>query len=109
MKGAYLIISIVLFFVSLFFSWMNLSEYYDVAIQNKIELYPFGGEGPVAGLWQYESAKNYATYSLILGALWTLITFSFIFTIIKRNTIFFRISIISAIMVYILGLILQYL
>ncbi len=69
------------------FSLVDLSEYYIVAVKKDIEGYPFGAEGPVAGIEHYKSAELYAKHMLK----WSLIFFAlFVLTlyfIIKRKTI----------------------
>lgn len=53
------------------FACIGLSEYYIVSIKKEIELYPFGGEGPVP--YFYGTAELYAnvclTYGLVFSAL----------------------------------------
>lgn len=39
---------------------LSFSEYINVAILKNIENYPFGGEGPVAGVNYYENASAYS-------------------------------------------------
>ena len=50
-----------------------------------VENYPFRAEGPVAGLWQYESAKNYTIYNLVLGILWTFVSILSLISIFNKN------------------------
>ncbi len=44
--------------------WVILAgcEFYNVAILQEAEDYPFGSEGPVAGAWQYENKVNYTIF-----------------------------------------------
>lgn len=88
-------------------SWLNLSEFYNVGILNNTEGYPFGAEGPVAGLWQYENAHNYATFNLILGVLWLLVFVLNIYAVLRLNSKFIRYSILFAVFVYLLSHLIQ--
>ena len=54
-------------FLSAISALVNLSEFVNVGLLQRIEDYPFGTEGPVA--WYYKTAQCYATVSLIFGTL----------------------------------------
>jgi hypothetical protein len=49
----------------------------------EVSNYPFGTEGPVAGLWHYKSVENYVFLSLITG----IISFclAVLFIIFRKN------------------------
>jgi hypothetical protein len=48
-----------------FFTFINLSEFVQIAILKKTSGYPFGGEGPTP--WHYRTPQLYATVNLIFG------------------------------------------
>jgi hypothetical protein len=64
-----------------------LYEYYVVGIKKDIEGYPFGAEGPVAGLEYYKSADLYANHALTLGSIATLLFALSLYFVIKRKTL----------------------
>ena len=62
--GALKITKIVWVVICLFFVWLCTVDFYTAL--KAPEIYPFGSEGPVAGLWAYESQKNHLISSVIL-------------------------------------------
>ncbi|WP_188618480.1 hypothetical protein [Cloacibacterium rupense] len=78
-----------------------------MGILKNVENYPFGAEGPVAGLWQYESAENYTVYNLVLGILWTLVSVLSLISIINKNLKYSISLIIFVFIVYVFGRILE--
>src|SRR4051812_9754744 len=66
-----------------FFSFINLSEWYIIAIQKDLRTYPFNGEGPVP--YYYKSADLYSAVTLIWGiTLLTILIFT-VWTIVKNQ------------------------
>ena len=92
-----LFVLIFILILSLIFSLASWSEFYEVGILKNVENYPFGAEGPVAGLWQYESAKNYTIYNSVLSLI----------SIFNKNLKYSKSLIIFAFIVYIFGRILE--
>ena len=68
-------ILLLLFSSISFYEWWQLGVVADPKI---ISLYPFGGEGPVAGIWAYESVESYVLLSLISGLTIFCLAISFI-------------------------------
>ena len=50
--------------ICLFFVWLWVDDFY-TAFRTP-EIYPFGGEGPVADFWWYETQKSYLIFSAVL-------------------------------------------
>ena len=46
-------------------------EFYNVAVLQETDSYPFGSEGPVAGAWQYQNKENYIIFLLISAVLYS--------------------------------------
>ena len=102
-----LFVLIFILILSLIFSLASWLEFYEVEILKNIENYPFGAEGPVAGLWHYESAKNYTIYNLVLGILWTFVSILSLISIFNKNLKYSKSLIIFAFIVYVFGIILE--
>jgi len=83
-----LTISILTIILGGLLTLMNLSEFYLIAILNKTEGYPFGGEGPTT--YYYKTAGLYSTVSLVWGLLFLTTLLLAIWIIIKgqRNNVF---------------------
>lgn len=103
----FLFLLIIFLILSLIFSLSSFFAFYEVAVEKKLELYPFGTEGSVAGLWQYKNSNNYIIYNLVLGFLWTLVSIMIVISLIKKNFTLGKYSIIFAIIVYSIGRIIE--
>ena len=96
-----LFVLIFILILSLIFSLASWSEFYEVGILKNVENYPFGA------LCQYESAKNYTIYSLVLGILWTFVSVLSLISIFNKNLKYSKSLIIFAFIVYVFGRILE--
>jgi hypothetical protein len=66
---------------------ITIYEYINVAILKNIGGYPFGQEGPVAGIEYYQSADSYAKHMLISGLIWLILFGLTLYLVIKRKTV----------------------
>lgn len=66
---------------------MTLYEYFNVGVFKNTDGYPFGHEGPVAGIEHYKSADLYAKHMLTTGLIQLTIFTLTLFLIIKRKTV----------------------
>ncbi len=61
----YIFLSVLILIGSVGMFIFSGAEVYNVGILNGIEFYPFGSEGPVAGIWQYENKENYTNFNIV--------------------------------------------
>jgi NADH:ubiquinone oxidoreductase subunit 3 (subunit A) len=86
--------------VGLFFSYMCLSEFYNVKFGGQGSAYAFGNVNE--NQWAYQSASNYYTINLICGLIYSATTLLILWATVKKNDklliigiIFFMVLIIS--------------
>ncbi len=58
--------------LSVFFSFLGLSEFYIIRVMKQTESYPFGGEGPVP--YYYRTAELYSFVNLTYGVAFAALT-----------------------------------
>lgn len=102
-----LIVSLIIILISFFLSFASFDEFYGVGILHHTKDYPFGAEGPVARLWQYENASNYAIYNLICGILYLIVFAVNTFSLLVVNRKYLNISIGFAFFVYLFSKLLE--
>lgn len=75
--------SLVTICIDGFLSFINLREFYVVAILGQTEGYPFGGEGPVP--CYYKTAALYSTINMIWGCIFLLALYFAVWVAIKEQ------------------------
>lgn len=65
-------------------SWMNLEEWYRIAVPDETGAYPFGSEGPVP--YFYKSAELYAKVAATWGAIFLMLSLSSLYTLKYGNS-----------------------
>jgi hypothetical protein len=78
--------------VLILFCFISFAEYWTLGVMSNpkaISNYPFGMEGPVAGLWHYNSVENYVFLSLISGLTSLCIAISIIIYRKSNSILFF--------------------
>jgi hypothetical protein len=77
------ILSYLVALVGLFFSFINLSEFYNLRFGGQGSEYPFGSinDNP----WYYQSATLYTKYCLVCGLLFSITTIVTFLAILKKN------------------------
>jgi len=95
------IVAVLAVIITLLF-FASLYEYYNIAILKNIEDYPFGSEGPVAGIEYYENATKYS-YAMLQISLVSLLSSLFIWLgIFKERILFILIGIVFMILSFVL-------
>lgn len=78
-----LILNLVAIILNGLLAFVNLLEWYVVAVQKQTTAYPFGAEGPVP--YYYQTAELYSTISLLWGILFLAVFIFAIFTLIRSQ------------------------
>ena len=88
------------------FSYIHLSEWYKVGIQNKIEGYNFSttANGP----YFYKSPRIYSVMLLTFGILFLIPIITAIFALIKKNKFLSLVTFITTVLLLIIATIQQY-
>ena len=78
-----LIISYLVAIIGFLFSFIGLFEFYQIKASVNYSTYPFGliNDNP----WYYQSASIYATYNLISGILFLIVSFIIVFATFLKN------------------------
>ena len=67
----YVFTAALILIISLGLVGLASSEFYNVAVLQETDSYPFGSEGPVAGAWQYQNKENYIIFFIISAVLYS--------------------------------------
>lgn len=76
-------LSYLVVLIGLFFSFVNLSEFYNVKFGGQESAYPFGNINE--NQWYYQSASLYIKYSLVCGILFSAATIITLWATFKKN------------------------
>ena len=68
-------------------TFISVYEYFNVAVFKNIDGYPFGHEGPAAGIEYYKSADLYAKHMLTSGLIGLALFIATLYLVIKRKTV----------------------
>ncbi|MGC4129901.1 MAG: hypothetical protein QM564_10230 [Bergeyella sp.] len=90
--------------ISAFFAFMSFHEYYNVGILKEYSEYPFGAEGPVAGVWHYKNADNYVLYNLIFGCVSAIILLLNLISFFEKNQKLMKLGIAVFVLAFIIDL-----
>lgn len=96
--------TVLICIISGFFAFIFLYEYYNVGILKEYSEYPFGAEGPVAGVWHYKNADNYSMYCLIFGCVSAMILFLNLIVLFKKNQKLMKLGITIFVLAFIINL-----
>jgi L-asparagine transporter-like permease len=97
----YRILVYIVIAIGVLFAFMELSEFYNVAVAKHGRSYPFGTEGA----WNYRSESTYWTSCLITGILYLAAITASLYGVTKRNPIwaFSGASVIIFLVIIMLG------
>ncbi len=71
LPNLYVFSAALILIISLGLVGLASSEFYNVAVLQETDSYPFGSEGPVAGDWKYQSKENYIIFFIISAVLYS--------------------------------------
>lgn len=90
-----ILLSVLIITASGLMALVSGSEVYNVAVLNDTGFYPFGSEGPVAGIWQYENKENYIAFNLMTVFMYIITSLIVIVGLSRKNNIILKYSIIT--------------
>ncbi len=107
LPNLYIFSAALILIISLGLVVLASSEFYNVAVLQETDFYPFGSEGPVAGMWQYENEVNYITFTLIEITMGIFLILLVTIGLLRKNIFLLKCAMIAFPMSFILTLIIQ--